>query len=341
MNKKTLATWLLFSLCSSASAESQNEVSALVQTVAPKQMELHNMISGYGMVIPEPGATLNLNFPKAGKVTRLLIAPGQQVKQGTTLLEITTDPAGSLAYSQAENAVVFARGELVRFKSMYAQQLATLSQVEAASKALKDAEQALAAQQATGAGVSQDRLTSPFAGTVVSVSAAPGDRFLAGANLVQLVRTDYLRARLGIEAADSRQISAAMRVRLSSVLSPQETLEGVVSQVSGQIDPQTQLVDVTVRFRGNAFLPGSRLKGDIATTGHRALAVPRQAVLRDDSGAYLFQVVDGKAHRTVVQTGLEENGWIEVQGSILPKAPVVTLGNYELEDNMAVRESKP
>lgn len=341
MNMRILATCLLFSLCSNVFAEGQQEVSALVQTVAPRKMELHSRVSGYGTVLPELGATMNLNFPKAGRVTRLFITPGQQVSRGTTLLEITTDPAGTLAYSQAENAVAYAHGELGRIKSLYGRQLATRSQVAAASKALKDAEEALVAQRETGAGVRHDKLTSPFDGTVVSVAATPGDRFPAGANLVQLVRTDFLRARLGIEPQDSRQISSGMKAHLASVFSPQETVEGEVMQVAGQIDQQTQLVDVTVRFKGNTFLPGTRVKGDIATTGHEALAVPRQAVLSDGSGAYLFQVVNGRAHRTAVKTGLDDGGWVEVQSPLLPNAPVVTLGNYELEDNMAVRESKP
>jgi membrane fusion protein, multidrug efflux system len=341
MIMRILATFLLASLCSAVFAEGQEGVSALVKTVAPRQMELYGRVSGYGTVVPDPGATMNLNFPKAGRVTRLFVTPGQQVSRGTTLLEITTDPAGTLAYSQAENAVVYARGELSRIKSLYARQLATRSQVEAASRALKDAREALVAQRARGEGVRQDKLISPFDGTVVSVASAPGDRFIAGANLVQLVRTDFMRVRLGIEPEDSRQISPGMKVRLASVFSPQNQVEGEVLQVAGQVDPQTQLVDVTVRFKGNTMLPGTKVKGDIATIGHEAQAVPRQAVLRDGGGAYLFQVFNGKAHRTAIKTGLEDGDWIEVLSPPLPKAPVVTLGNYELEDNMAVRESGP
>ncbi len=349
MNKNILTCCFLMSLCSialaqeqeTAPAQKQEEVSALVQTVALRQMELFSRISGYGMVVPEPGATMNLNFPKAGRVTRLLVSPGQHVARGATLLEIVNDPAGTLAYSQAENAVDYARGESGRMKSLYARQLATRSQVQSASRVLKDAEDTLAAQRATGEGSGKDRLISPFDGTVISVAAAPGDRFLAGANLLQLVRTDFLRARLGIEPDDSRQISPGMKVRLASVFGPQNSVEGEVIQVAGQVDPQTQLVDVTVRIKGNTLLPGTKVRGNIATFGHQAQAVPRQAVLRDGSGAYLFQVVNGRAHRVNMTTGLEDGGWIEVQSTLLPNAPVVTLGNYELQDNMAVRESKP
>lgn len=341
MNLKMLATSVLLILCNLALAEGQNDVSALVQSTALRQMNLYSRVSGYGTVMPELGATMNLNFPKAGSVTRLFVSPGQQVKRGADLLEISTDPAGMLAYSQADNAAVYARGELARVKSSFERQLVTRSQVEAAQKALKDAEQALAAQSALGQGAKQDKLKAPFNATVVSVALATGDRFVAGANLVQLVRTDFLRTRLGIEAEESRQISQGMKVRLTSIFNPQNTLEGEVTQVSGQIDPQTQLVDVTVRFKGNSLLPGAKVKGEISTSGHLAQAVPRQAVLRDNGGAYVFQIVNGRARRTDVKTGLEDNGWIEVQSSLVPNAPIVTLGNYELQDNMAVRESTP
>jgi RND family efflux transporter MFP subunit len=311
-----------------------------VETTGVRQMEMYSRVSGFGTVVPEPGGALNLNFPKAGEVTRLLVTPGQQVKRGSTMLEITTAPSDTLAYNQAENAVAYSRGELSRVKSLYDQQLATLSQVGAATKALKDAEDALGALRNSRVGIRRDRLTAPFNGTVVSVSVASGDRFPAGANLAQLARNGFMEARLGIEPEDSRQIAPGMKVRLAAVFNPQDVVEGKVRQVTGQIDPQTQLVNVQVRFKGNIFLPGTRVRGDIAISGHEAQAVPRQAVLRDDEGAYLFQVIDGKAHRVTVKTGLDDGNWTEVVSPKLPDLPVVTLGNYELEDNMAVREAK-
>lgn len=319
----------------------QDAVSALVQTTALRQMVLYSRVSGYGTVMPELGTTMNLNFPKAGRITRLLVSPGQKVSRGSTLLEISTDPAGIFSYRQAENAVIYARGEVGRIKSLYSRQLATRSQVDAATKALADAEGSLNALQAKGEGVRHDKLRAPFDGTIASVAAATGDRFPAGANLVQLARADYLRARLGIQPEDSSQISQGMQVRLASVFNPKNTVEGEVMQVAGQVDLQTQLVDVTVRFKGNALLPGTKTRGDIATIGHDAQGVPRQAVLRDERGAYLFQVDNGKAHRVDIKTSVEDGDWIEVQGQLIPNAPVVTQGNYELQDNMAVRESHP
>lgn len=341
MNNKFIAAWLLIFPCTSALAEESGAVSALVQTAEVRQMKMSSRVSGYGAVVPAPGAAVNLNFPKSGQVTRLLVAPGQQVARGSILLEITTDPAGTLAHEQAENAVAYAKGELARVKSLYSRQLATRSQVAIAAKSLKDAENALAALRAAGDGVQHDTLTAPFDGTIVAVAVAAGDRFAAGVNLAQIARGGFMEARLGIEPEDSRRVSAGMKVRLTSVFNPQDGAEGEIREVTGQIDPQTQLVNVLVRLEGSAFLPGTRVRGDIAIATHDAQAVPRQAVLRDDAGAYLFQVANGAAHRVTITTGVEEEGWIEVMSPALPRMPVVTLGNYELTDNMAVRESAP
>jgi len=86
---------------------------------------------------------------------------------------------------------------------------------------------------------------------------------------------------------------------------------------------------------------GSRVIGRIHLASHRGLVVPRSAVLQDDAGTYLFRLSNGKAGRVNVQTGIEQEGWVEVSGDIHAGDGVVSEGNYELADGMAVREIAP
>jgi hypothetical protein len=65
--------------------------------------------------------------------------------------------------------------------------------------------------------------------------------------------------------------------------------------------------------------------------------VPRQAVLSDDNGSYLYQVAAGHARRVAVAKRAEAGNLVGVDGKLDPALPVVALGNYELEDGMAVR----
>ena len=73
---------------------------------------------------------------------------------------------------------------------------------------------------------------------------------------------------------------------------------------------------------------------------HPVPVVPPSAFLRLARGAYLLPVLDGQAVRVAVKPGIEADGLIAVRGPLDPTLPVVTLGNYELRDGMAVREAQ-
>lgn len=338
-NKEMLVAGLLLcALQGTAQAEGPQKVSALVQTAAVQHTEMHGTVTGYGAVVPEPGAMLDLNFAMAGTVTRVRVTPGQQVRRGTILLEASATPQTRQAQHQAAHAVEFAKGELARVQALFAQQLATRSQLAAAERGLKDAESNLRAQQNGGPGVRGNRLLAPFSGTVASVAVAPGDSFAGGAILVQLVHTGAMEVQLGVQPEDSGAVVPGLKVTLTPVFGHGQAVKGEVRQVSGQIDPKTQLINVRVAFKGGSLLPGTRVRGDIAVDRREVQAVPRPAVLKDEGGAYLFQLKDGTAHRVAVTTGLDDGTRVEVVTPVLQDWPVVTLGNYELQDGMAIRE---
>jgi hypothetical protein len=71
------------------------------------------------------------------------------------------------------------------------------------------------------------------------------------------------------------------------------------------------------------------------------LALPRNAVLTDERGDYVFQVDQGKAQRVAVHKRLEAGDWVGIDALKNPSLRVVTIGNYELQDGMAVKELAP
>lgn len=335
--KQLFVLFTLLSVCWSFSASADASPSVLVQTMPLHQRMMTSHITGFGTLTPSPDATLNLNFPIGGRVDRVLVNPGQRVHKNDLLLTITSDPSSALGYTQAKNALTYARAELKREKKLFAQQLTTHSNLDNAAKNLKDAEQAMAMQKRLGAGITRNRLTAPIDGVVTAVKAVPGDRFSAGTNLVEIANVNILRARLGVEPSDSRLLKPGQKVTLTSVLDSNQRGEGEVVWVAGQINPRTQLVDVSVRIQGSGFAPGTRVRGEIVTASKREYAVPRRAVLEDGQGTYLFQVVDQHARRINVNKGMEDGNWVAVRGPFIVDAPVVTLGNYELQDGGLVR----
>lgn len=314
--------------------------SALVATQPLVSHEMVETLTGYGTVSGQPGQVVNLSLPAAGRVDAVLINIGQAVHKDQPLLRISTDASAYQAYTQAENALAFARRDLARQQSLLVRQLATNAQVDAAQHTVRDAEQALAAQKALGTGTAVTTVHAPVAGVVTSLAVLPGDRPAAGATLGQMVADNALQVRLGLLPEEVRQVRTGMKVRLNAIFDPGQVADGVVDTVSSQIDPSSQRVDAVVRLVG-ALAPGSRVKGVITLTRRQTLAVPRQAVLSDDAGSYVYQVLNGHAHRVSVSTSGESDGLVAIRGALAPNGPVVVLGNYELADGMAVREGTP
>ena len=66
--------------------------------------------------------------------------------------------------------------------------------------------------------------------------------------------------------------------------------------------------------------------------------MPRAAVLKDDKGAYVFQITpQNKARRVAVVTQVESGDRYGVDGYIDASQGLVVSGNYELKDGMTVR----
>jgi membrane fusion protein (multidrug efflux system) len=313
--------------------------SALVQTQPLTQRTLTDSLTAFGEVTT--GQVVAISFPRAGQVSRLLAVAAQRVKRGTPLATLASDPNAKLAYTQAVSAVDFARGELRRNQELFALQLATQSQVDASRKALQDAQANLAAQRELGGDVGQATVRAPFDGVVTAVTVAQGDRIQPGAAILQLGHTDVLRVRLGIEPDDFHLVKVGMPVTLSPVDDRTRSVAAAVAESQGLVDPKTQLVDALaeVPAGGASFLvPGMHVRAVIKVGQHLSWAVPRQAVLTDANGAYVFQVAGSKAHRVNVTAGDESQGMVAISGGIDPRLPVVVLGNYELQEGMPVRQ---
>lgn len=341
MMARLFSALTLLLLLGTAPAFAADAPSVLVQTAALKKAPLSSRLPAYGVIEADRRLTVNINFPRAGEVSRLLVSAGQVVAKGTSLLRFRTAPGASLDYQKAVSAVEYARAKVKRTERLLAQHLATRDQLAAARQALADAQSALQAQRQLGTGTGAERVTAPFDGIVTGVKVKQGDRVPAGATVLQLAPKGALQADLGVEPEQAHLVKKGMPVRITSVFDRSRTVAGRVSAVHGVINPQTRLVDVMVNIPGNRhhFLPGMRVLGAILLKRETSWTVPRSAVLRDERGAYLFQIQGGHARRVEVRTEIESGQRIGIRGPLDPSLKVVVQGNYELKDGMAVREA--
>lgn len=317
----------------------------LVQTAKASYQQMPLTMSVFGEVAPVK--VESLSFPQAGQLARLAVSTGQLVRQGELIAELSSDPAALVAYEQAASALAFAQREQQRLQDLLGLQLATQSQLDAARKQALDARAALAAQERLGGAHGAARIVAPYDAVVTALPVPQGERVAAGATVVQLGRSAALRVLLSVEPARAGELQVGMKV---SLLAPGADADAaaaaavpIVAQIASvqrMVDPKTQMAGAIAPLPSDAAaaLPvGLRVQGTVALGERAAWALPRQAVLTDDAGAYVFQVAAGKAHRVAVHKVVESGAIIGVSGKLDPALAVVILGNYELQDGARVR----
>jgi RND family efflux transporter MFP subunit len=319
-----------------------------VQTVRPQRGAIAQPVRAYGIVAASASNVTTINLPYTARIVQMRVQPGQTVTRGTPLFVVQADPAAVLAATQAKSAVTLAQGELARTQSLFDKGLATQSQLAAARKSQEDAQQALAAQNQSGVASGDKTVTAPFDGVVLQVSVAQGDQLQAGTAILQLTGGSGKETRanvmLGVEPSDAAAIHAGDVVTLHglSATLARSAADGRIVLVGASIDTQSQLVDVgaNVPLGQSAFIPGTRVSADIATRSGMHWIVPRPALLKDNRGAYVFQVnAQNEARRVAVVVQVENGDRYGVDGPLQPGLALVVSGNYELEDGMVVQAS--
>ncbi|MDE2272107.1 MAG: efflux RND transporter periplasmic adaptor subunit [Xanthomonadaceae bacterium] len=331
---------LLLAACSSNSDNSNAPPPVEVSIAMPVRQTFHNQVAAFGQLAADSRNALSLSLPQAGRIVATEVIAGQRVKRGEPLLKLETDPAARSAYLQAQSAVTVARDELARTQNLYAGKLATNTQVDAARKALADAQAVLVAQAKLGGAKPVATLKAPADGVVTALNVQRDQRVTAGTALIQFAPTSALVAQLGVDPGAASGIHSGMPVTIDPVYSARGTppLAATIVMAGNAVNPQTHLIDVVATLDAPTPLAaGTALSANIATTTFTAWAVPRDALQSDAHGSYVFQIEQGKAHRVDVKVLAPDGSPVGVEGGFDAHAPVITLGSYEVSEGDAVK----
>jgi RND family efflux transporter MFP subunit len=350
---RTAAVWLaaasglLFAMGVAADADEDTEdapsdAPVTIETAAVSAAEVARTVVAFGNVIADPAATDVIALPRAGVIAALLVRTGERVAAGQALLEVETAAAPRLQYDQALAALHFAQTQLAAVQRLFDQQLATRDQLAQAQRDLADARSAEQSLKTIGANAASSTVRAPHAGIVAQLNVSAGDRPAADAPIMQLATAAGLMVRLGVEPATARQLQPGAVARLTALFDDGIEFDAPVRTVTAMLNPTTQLVDVVLAIpeqRISMLALGGPIRGVFEVEPVAAWLVPRSAVLRDDSGDYLFVADAGHAHRVDVAILRDRDAQLAVGGALTAQDRVVVEGNYQLSDGAAIAEA--
>ncbi len=273
----------------------------------------------------------------SGRIVKLNFDDGQVVTKGQLL--VAFDSSVNLAeVQQAKAELGIAKANFNRNADLARQNFISdrARDESAANVQVLDARLALAQAR-----LSKLEIRAPFSGVIGIRTVSPGDYVKDGTDLVNLedisrVKIDF---RVPEKYADVVKKGQALDVMVDAL--PGTTFRARVDAIDPQIDSSGR----STLLRGRVDNPNSRLKPGmfarvklIMSERDNALAVPEEAIVPQQNKMTVWKVVDGKAVRTEVTTGLRRSGKVEIVRGLKVGDAVVTAGQMRLSrDGAPVR----
>jgi cobalt-zinc-cadmium efflux system membrane fusion protein len=346
-----------FSATASASASPQlftipEDQMSHVQVVTVQPTRLTRTLRLTGAVAYNAFKTTPVITQVGGPVSRILVVPGQNVKVGQPMLEVSSPDYSQLldAYLKAADSYRLADKNYTREQDLYQHHAVAqrdLEQAESdrnqAQADLNAADQGMKilgiknpAELAKNATSAQIPVLAPISGEVVERLVSPGQVVQAGqtqAFTISDLSTVWVLA--NVYQADLALVRAGDDVVVQNDAYP-GTFHGRISYVSPALDPNTR----TLQARIVVDNPGEKLKRDMyctvtVTAGsiNNAIVVPDASILRDENNQPFVYVAVGANQfgRREVEIGQSENGQTEIVKGISVGERVVGDGSLFLQ----------
>jgi cobalt-zinc-cadmium efflux system membrane fusion protein len=285
----------------------------------------------------------------SGPVARILVVPGQRVKQGEPMLYVASPDYSQLRtnYVKAKDAYALAQKAYARAQDLYQHHAIAEQNLEQAESAEVQASGDLTSAQAAlkvmgvtdpdevvkGSASYEIPLKAPIGGLVVEQDVSAGQLLQPGTTqcfMISDVSTVWVL--VNVYQKDLPYVRVGDPVTIQTDSYP-DVFHGRISYVAASLDPNTRTLQARIET-GN---PGEKLKKDMYVVASvdagkisNAIAVPDAAVLRDTENQPFVYVAQSSNQfgRRSVTLGESLNGQTEVSSGL--KAGDQVIGNGSL-----------
>ncbi len=323
-----------------------------VQLVTVEPGTMKNALRLTGTVAYNAFNTTPVITQVGGPVTKILVVPGEYVKQGQPMLDVSSPDYAQLldAYLKAADSFRLQQKYYARAQDLYKNHAIAQRDLEQSESDLNQAKADFdAAEQgmrivgirnpddlAKAPSSAQIPLLAPIGGEVVERLVSPGQVVQAGqtqAFTISDLSTVWVLA--NIYQADLQYVRNGDDVVVQTD-AYSATFHGKISYISPALDPNTR----TLQARIVVDNPGEKLKRDmycnvLVTAGvlSNVLAVPNAAILRDDNNEPFVYALSGSNQfkRDDVQLGKVQDGNTQIVKGISAGDKVVGNGSLFLQ----------
>ena len=323
-----------------------------VQVVTVEPVKLPRVLRLTGAVAYNAFNTTPVITQVGGPVSRILVVPGERVKVGQPLLQVSSPDYSLLyaAYLKARDTYRVTDKNYARAQDLYAHHaIAERDLLQAESdriQAQADLNAALLGLKILGIAKPEDLekapssaeipLLAPIGGEIVERDVAPGQLLQAGvtqAFVISDMSSVWVLA--NVYQSDMAAVHVGDQVAVQTDSYP-DKFQGKISFISPALDPNTRTLQARIIVEN----PGEKLKNNMYVTAtvnagveQNAIAVPDASVLRDDENQPFVYVATSSNQfgRRSVEIGQSQAGKTQILKGLSPGDKVVGDGSLFLQ----------
>jgi RND family efflux transporter MFP subunit len=325
--------------CKNQQTDASTEVAVPVSVLDIKLSSIEEFLETNGTVYPTrevelksemSGKYVLQNNPRSGRPWLL----GDRVSAGDVIVKFEdAEYVNGIQIDSKKLNLDVSENEYEKQKSLYDKGGATLREWKTSEQTLINARYTYAAAELQ---MAKMIVKAPFDGVIVDLPFyTSGNKLTTGQSLVKIMDYKKLFMEFQLPEKDLRKISVNQRVRVLNYALPDDTLYGLINQLSPAINPDTR------NFKGSLTIlnddlrlrPGSYIKAEIITQKKDStIVIPKNIIVSRQRGKTVFVIDQNTAMERVITTGLENPDSVEVVKGLQKNDRIViegfeTLGN--------------
>ena len=351
---------LMFFGCSQETEENVEKV-VPVKIYKVKAENISDYIKVTGSVTAEEDVVVYAKVTE--RIEKIYVKPGQKVSKNQLLIEQKNDilkqglEMANSALKTAEAQMKLSAQDFERMKKLHSEKAISQQQFDQAKTAKETTElafeQAKSGYQQAKEQYDNSFAKAPFDGVVAAVYFEKNEMVNMGQRLVQVISPSNMKSKVYLTGEDVQNVKTGQNVLIKFPTIPREEFTGKVAKINTAIDQLSKSLEVEIGFTKTDSRLKSGMFGEflIETLSHEnSMVIPETALLPQteikvdrETGLqkalkkyFIYVIENGKAKMNEVETGIFNNGQVEITNGLNMGDSVIIVGQNIVKEGQTV-----
>ncbi|WP_299578190.1 efflux RND transporter periplasmic adaptor subunit [uncultured Sunxiuqinia sp.] len=339
-----LSALLGLTACNNQSADSETEIAIPVSVEELRPGFIEQTINTTGTVVATKEATLTTEMagrytlatnPKTGKPFML----GDRVNQGQVIVKLEDEEyVNNLGMQSKELNLKISEQNYTKQKSLFDKGGVTQSEL---SNAEVSAVNARDSYELAKIQMEKMNVRAPFGGVITQLPYfTQGTKVTSGTEVVSLMSYEKLQLEVNLPEKYINQVEPNQDVRVMNYTLPEDTLHGMVRELSPAISTETRTFTGKLSIDNDELKlrPGMFVQAEIVLDRKDSvIVIPKEVIISNQRGKSVFVVEQGTAEQKQVTLGYENQDKVEITSGLKANDRLVVKGFETLRARSKVK----